>query len=158
VDWFLSLKLMHILSSTILFGTGLGTAFYMWRADRSNDLATVARVSKNVVIADWLFTTPAVIIQPLTGYGMLMSSGWSLDTSWVIVSLVLYGFIGLCWLPVVWIQIQVSRRSNRALVTTATFDYPHRRLMKYWYVLGWLAFFSILVIFYLMVFKPALWI
>lgn len=156
-DYYLLLKLLHIISSTLLFGTGLGTAFYMWRADRSGDLSTIAAVSRQVVLADWLFTTPAVIIQPATGLAMLYLAGIPLHTPWIVLSLLLYVFIGLCWLPVVWIQIKVSKYANHALVTTGVIDYPHRAYMKFWYCLGWPAFGSVILIFYLMVFKPSLW-
>ena len=60
-------KTVHILSATILFGTGLGTAWFMWRADRSGDAASIVATARNVVLADWLFTTPAIILQPLSG-------------------------------------------------------------------------------------------
>ncbi len=61
------LKLVHILSATLIFGTGLGSAFYMYRAHLSKNDEAIAFASKNVVLADWLFTTPAVFIQPITG-------------------------------------------------------------------------------------------
>ncbi len=157
MDYYLPLKLVHILSSTVLFGTGIGSAFFMWRADRSGDVGMVAVVSRQVVIADWCFTTPAVIVQPLTGFAMVWLAGFPLSSPWILLSIVLYGFIGLCWLPVVWIQCQIANASERASAETAGFNYPHRCLMRYWYALGWAAFVSMLGIFFLMVFKPALW-
>jgi uncharacterized membrane protein len=122
VEFYLPLKLLHILSSTLLFGTGLGTAFYLWRADRSRDVAVIAEVSRNVVLADWLFTTPAVIIQPLTGLAMLHLTGIPLHTPWVAASLGLYGLIGACWLPVVWIQVRLARNAAVLLHTAATLN------------------------------------
>lgn len=157
METYLWLKLAHILSSTLLFGTGLGTAFYMWRADRSGDLAVIASVARNVVVADFLFTTPAVIVQPLTGLGMLHVAGIPWTSSWVLASLALYALIGGCWLPVVWLQLQVARRSREALAASGQFDYPHRRYMRWWYGLGWPAFSGVIVVFYLMVVKPTLW-
>ncbi|MEZ5591210.1 MAG: DUF2269 domain-containing protein [Gammaproteobacteria bacterium] len=151
----MALKLVHIISSTLLFGAGLGTAFYMWRADRSRDLTVIAAVSRHVVIADWLFTAPAVIIQPLTGLAMLHLAQIPLTTPWVIASLVLYGVTGLCWLPVVYLQIQVCRNARRLLQNSEELNAAHDRYMKCWYLLGWPAFISVLLIFYLMVFKPA---
>ncbi len=154
---YLLLKLVHIVSSTLLFGTGLGTAFYMWRADRSGDPAVIAAVSRNVVLADWVFTTPAIIVQPLTGIAMLHIAKVPLTTSWVLASLVLYAVIGLCWLPVVWLQVQVHRGAIAAVAAGRVLDARHVRYMRLWYTLGWPAFIGVLAVFYLMVFKPALW-
>lgn len=157
MEFYLPLKLLHILSSTLLFGTGLGTAFYLWRADRSRDVAVIAEVSRNVVLADWLFTTPAVIIQPLTGLAMLHLTGIPLHTPWVAASLGLYGLIGACWLPVVWIQVRLARNAAVLLHTAATLNERHDRYMRIWYGLGWPAFIGVIAIFYLMVLKPPLW-
>ncbi|OQX34561.1 MAG: hypothetical protein B0D91_12285 [Oceanospirillales bacterium LUC14_002_19_P2] len=157
MEYYLPLKLVHILSSTVLFGTGIGSAFFMWRADRSGDIGMVAVVSRQVVIADWCFTTPAVVVQPLTGFAMVWLAGFPLSSSWLLLSIALYGFIGLCWLPVVWIQCRIARDSAKADAEAAGFNYPHRYLMRYWYALGWAAFVSMLGIFFLMVFKPVLW-
>ena len=64
-------KWLHILSSTLLFGTGLGSAYYMFFASLSGDARTVAHVVRYVVIADWLFTTTTIVFQPLSGLYML---------------------------------------------------------------------------------------
>jgi len=157
MNTWLLLKLVHILSSTLLFGTGLGTAFYMWRADRSGDVAAIAVVSRNVVLADWLFTTPAVIVQPLTGFALLHVAGWPLHTPWIAASLALYVLIGVCWLPVVAIQMRVARGAAQALRAGSALPADHRRLMRWWYALGWPAFLGVIAVFWLMVFKPPLW-
>lgn len=151
---YLVLKLIHILSATFLFGTGLGTAFYMWRADLSGDIQTIAVVSRNVVLADWLFTAPAVIIQPLTGFWLVYLMGIPLTTTWIWLSLLLYVLVGCCWIPVVFIQIRVSRLAARLAEHGQAPDARFRRLMRAWYALGWPAFIAVLVIFWLMVFKP----
>lgn len=154
MEYYLPLKYLHILSSTILFGTGLGTAFLMWRADKSGDLATIAMTSRHVVLADWVFTVPAVIVQPVTGLAMVFVSGASLSTAWLAYSVGLYLVVGLCWLPVVWIQIRVARRANAALQEGGVLNDSYRRVMRWWYALGWPAFIMVMFIFYLMVFKP----
>jgi len=157
MEYYLPLKLIHIISSTILFGTGVGTAFYMWRADKSADLQLIAMTSRQVVLADWVFTTPAVVIQPLTGFLMIYLSGIAMTTTWVIWSIVLYIIIGLLWLPVVWIQIQVANKSSKALADKrGVLDPQYHRYMRWWYRLGWPAFIMVMGIFYLMVFKPVL--
>ena len=78
----------HIVSATILFGTGLGIAWFKYRADRSGDLALVAGVSRLAVTADWLFTAPAVVIQFVTGY--LLEWSLSVDNIFVIALIFTY--------------------------------------------------------------------
>lgn len=155
IEHYAWLKLIHILSSTLLFGTGLGTAYYMWHADRTGDPTVVALVARQVVLADWLFTTPAVVIQPLTGFLMLEATGVSLSSPWITYSLVLYVLVGACWLPVVWIQHRVALNARHAVEQGAGLGSRHRHLMRYWYALGWPAFIGVLAIFYLMVFKSS---
>lgn len=148
--YYLHIKWVHILSSTVLFGTGLGTAFFMWRADVSGNVAVIASVSKSVVLADWIFTAPAVIIQPLSGYFLMQILGLGFDVAWVFYSVLLFVLIGCCWLPVVWLQWKVSQ------ITRDCSELPsrYRSYMRAWYALGWPAFIAVLVIFYLMVVKP----
>jgi uncharacterized membrane protein len=149
------LKLVHILSSTLLFGTGLGTAFYMWRAHRSGDSAFMAKVARNVVLADWVFTLPAVIVQPVTGLAMVHVAGFPVTSTWIAASLALYVVVGACWLPVVGIQIRVARLTTQAASAGEPIPPEVHRLMAWWYALGWPAFAGVIAIFALMVFKPA---
>lgn len=62
MNLYLLLKTLHIASSVLLVGTGLGSAFYMFFANRSGSVAAQAVVSRLVVRADWWFTTPCVVI------------------------------------------------------------------------------------------------
>ena len=66
---------LHILSSTVLFGTGIGTAFQMVWAMRGGRLETIHSVASGVVMADWIFTTPAGVVQPRTGL-------WLMELEW----------------------------------------------------------------------------
>lgn len=112
---YLFLKLIHIISSTILFGTGLGSAFYFWRSHQQKDLRARYFAVRNVVIADWAFTTPAVIIQPITGFALMYLLSINIDAYWIMLTLLLYVFTGLCWIPVVWLQIQMKKMLKEAL-------------------------------------------
>ncbi len=152
---YLTLKLVHILSATVLFGTGLGTAFAMWRANRDGKVAVIATVARNVVLADWLFTTPAVIVQPLTGWLLMRETDVSFAETWIVASVVLYGIAGTCWLPVVWLQIRVRDLAAQADTTGGELPALYDRYMRLWFALGWPAFGAVIAIFALMVFKPA---
>nr|WP_246187814.1 DUF2269 family protein [Nitrincola alkalisediminis] len=43
-------------------GTGAGIAFFMFMANRSSNVAAIAVTARHVVLADWIFTTPAVLL------------------------------------------------------------------------------------------------
>lgn len=151
---YLLIKYIHIISSTILFGTGLGSAFYLWRANQGGNIEAMRFAAKNVVIADWIFTTPAVIIQPLTGFYLMFLLHYPITSTWIVVSLILYSITGACWIPVVWLQIQMHNilQANNGMYETLPTRY--HRYKKIWFVLGWPAFIAVLGIFYLMIFKP----
>ena len=150
---YLSLKYLHVLSMVVLFGTGLGSAWYKWMADRSRDLAHIALINRQVVLADWLFTTPTVIIQPVSGLWMLHFMQIPLTTPWVLASLVLYGLAGLCWLPVVSLQIRMRRLSDHALAMNVGLSADYWRCARLWFWLGVPAFLAMLLVVLLMVFK-----
>lgn len=154
---YLTLKWIHILSSTFLFGTGVGSAFYKLLADRSGKVQNIAQTNKHVVLADWLFTTPTMIIQPLSGIMMARLLGFPLSSPWLSASIALYVVTGLCWVPVVFLQIRMSRLADQALLHNAPLGSDYRRLARQWILLGIPAFIAMVGVFYLMVFKPPLW-
>ncbi len=151
---YLCVKWLHILSSTVLFGTGIGTAFFMLLANLGKDVRAIAFATRTVVIADWCFTTPAVIFQPLSGLMLMHLTGATFQAGWLSAAILLYVFAGACWLPVVWMQIRMKRLAVEALTTGASLPLAYWRLNRWWVVLGSLAFPAMVVIFWLMVVKP----
>jgi len=148
------LKWAHIVSSTVLFGTGLGTAFHGLASNMRGDLRGIVIANKNVVLADWIFTSPAVVVQPVTGVLLAMAEGFPLDAPWLLASVGLYVFVGCCWLPVVWLQVRMARIAEGCLSSGAPLPPAYRRYFRWWFALGWPAFLSMLAIFWLMVAKP----
>ena len=151
---YLILKWVHILSSTILFGTGIGSAFYMFMANRSKDTASIYFAARHVVIADWLFTTPAVVLQLITGIWLVYATGHEFTDLWVIWGLILYVFAGICWLPVVWMQIKMRDMAKTAWEGNTPLPQRYWKMDQWWIILGSLAFPAIMIVFYLMVFRP----
>ncbi|MEY4588286.1 MAG: hypothetical protein RL497_362 [Pseudomonadota bacterium] len=146
-------KTLHILSMVLLFGTGLGSAFYKWMADRSGDVAHIAITNRHVVLADWLFTTPTVIFQPISGLWMLWLVHLPLNTPWVVASLSLYCFAGACWLPVVWLQIQMRNMSTAAQAEHTALPERYWHMAQWWFWLGVPAFSAMVLVVALMVYK-----
>lgn len=153
MDSYLLLKLIHILSAVILAGTGIGIAFFMYMANRSKDIHAIAVTARHVVLADWIFTTPAIFVQFITGIWLMKILGYSFTSWWFIAVIALFIFIGACWIPVVFIQYQL-RDAAKAQLETSVIDERFKRLMKRWTVLGIHAFIGIVIIFWLMVLKP----
>lgn len=150
-------KWLHILSSTVLFGTGIGTAFHMWVTWRRGSPEAFATAARHTVLADWLFTLPAGIFQPLSGLWLAHLVGWSFTESWLMATYGLYVLALACWLPVVAIQIKVARLASDAVAAGQAVPAAADRLMWVWFALGWPAFVALMIVFWLMVAKPPLW-
>ncbi len=151
---YLTLKWIHIVASTLLLGTGLGIAFFMWMAHLSRDPRQIAATARVVVIADALFTAPAVVVQLATGLWLAHLLQLPLTTFWVRTTLILFVVIGACWLPVVWLQARARDLARAAANANAPLPPSYARVMRCWFWLGWPAFISVIAIFWLMVHKP----
>jgi uncharacterized membrane protein len=152
---YLTVKWIHILSSTFLFGTGIGSAFYMLFASLNRDPKVVYFVVKYVVIADWIFTSTSVVVQPLTGFYLVHLAGMPLTSRWIAWSIALYLIAGACWLPVVWMQMRMRGFAKTAMERGEALPGIYWRYLRIWVSLGIPAFLALVVTFYLMVAKPA---
>ena len=151
---YVTLKWLHVLSSTFLFGTGIGSAFYMLFANVSRDIRAIAVVSRYVVVADWLFTSTTIIIQPVTGYYLIRMAGFPMHSRWIVWSIALYTIAAACWLPVVWLQMRLRDMAAAAARDGTALPAQYWRCFRIWVLLGIPAFFAFVAIFYLMVAKP----
>lgn len=151
---YLIVKWLHVLSSTLLFGTGIGSAWYLLFATLSRDVRAIAVVARNVVRADWLFTATTMVAQPLTGYWMVTLAGYPWHSRWLMWSIALYVVAGLCWLPVVWLQMKLRDAAQRAASDGGALPAAYWRWFRWWVALGIPAFFAFVTVFYLMVAKP----
>jgi uncharacterized membrane protein len=156
MNTYLILKCLHILSATILFGTGIGIAFFKWITDRSGDVRAIRIVNERTVLADWIFTTPAVIVQPISGFYLVYVAGYPMFTSWILLATILYLFAGGCWLPVVWLQMRMRDLARMADTANTQLPQQYWKYARIWFWLGVPAFAALIVVYWLMVFKPSL--
>ncbi|WP_426000828.1 DUF2269 family protein [Caulobacter sp. DWR1-3-2b1] len=156
MDLYTLLKVAHVIGATVLLGTGAGIAFFMLVTHRTRDPALIAHTARTVVLADTVFTASAVILQPLTGAGLAHLAGYPLLSGWIGLSLALYVVTGLCWLPVVWIQIRLRDLAIKAVATGTPLPELYFHLFRLWFVLGFPAFAAVTGIVWLMVAKPSL--
>ncbi len=157
MEVYLLVKWLHIVSSTVLFGFGAGTAWYLWNAHLTGDAALIAKVGRMVVRADWIFTGTSGVVQPVSGVMLIKIAGYSLVEPWLLAAYALYLLAFSCWVPVVWLQIRAQRLAQQAAESGAEPGADYRHTMHLWFALGWPAFIALTAVFWLMVAKPALW-
>lgn len=155
MDSYTLVKTLHILSATILLGTGLGIAFFFWMGGRSGSDDAAYFAARATVIADLMFTATAVIAQPLTGAWLVMSAGFDPLDRWLVLTYALYLLAGSCWIPVVFIQLRIRDQLKQKLAGGPFDAEAHARLRRWWFALGWPAFLALILVFHLMVAKPS---
>ncbi len=148
------LKFIHIVSSTILFGTGIGTASVMLYGHNTRKTNIIAAIARYVVIADWIFTTPSAIVQLATGLLLVYLAGYSFSLFWVWGAILGYTIAACCWFPVVYLQIKMRDFAIQADTANTKLPQRYYSYYKYWFFLGWPAFISLIIVFYLMTAKP----
>lgn len=154
LDLYLLVKALHILNGAVLFGTGLGIAFFMLRSHFTASLEEKHYAARNTVLADTLFTLPAVILQPVSGLWLVRQAGYDGTEPWLVATYGLYLLAGACWLPVVWIQLRLKAMLAESLRAGAALPASYRTLFFAWFLLGWPAFLGLVAIYWLMVAKP----
>ena len=148
------LKYLHIVGAAVLLGTGSGIAFFMLVAHVQGKPAVIAAVGRIVVIADYVFTASAVIIQPITGLLLVRNVGYPITEGWIMWSLVLYVFTGLFWLPVVWMQMQLRDLAAEAAHLNQPLPRRYYTIFMWWCAFGVPAFAAVAIIMWLMIAKP----
>lgn len=148
MDYFF-LKIIHIISATLMIGTGLGSAFYLYFTYKNSSPETIKDVLKLVIKADTIFTTPSVLVQLITG--ILLSNQMNLTFTywfWVVCSVSLV--ILVLWVRAALIQLKLRKILERDEYISDEF---HQK-MKIWFYLGIPSFLGSIYIYYLMVYKP----
>jgi uncharacterized membrane protein len=148
------LKYLHIVGASVLLGTGAGIAFFMLAAHLGGRPAIIAGVARIVVIADFIFTATAVIVQPITGSLLVWNVGYSFWDGWIVWSIVLYVITGALWLPVVWMQMRLRDLAANAAAEGTPLPDQYHRIFWFWFAFGIPAFAAVAAIFWLMIAKP----
>jgi uncharacterized membrane protein len=151
---YLVLKFLHIIGATVLLGTGAGIAFFMLMAHRTGKPAVIAGVAQIVVIADFVFTATAVVLQPVTGVLLVLEVGYSFSDAWIFWSIVLYLVTGAFWLPVVWMQMRMRTLAVAAVAAGTELPRAYHVLFWSWFAFGFPAFAAVVAIFWLMIARP----
>jgi uncharacterized membrane protein len=156
MTYVLALKYVHLIGAAVLLGTGAGIAFFLLVAHLGRNVAVIAGVARIVVLADFLFTATAVVVQPVSGVLLALHLGYPLTEGWILVSLAIYLGIGAFWLPVVWMQIRMRDLAQAAVQSSAPLPPAYHKLFWWWFAFGFPAFAGVMAIFWLMIARPAL--
>ena len=147
---YLVIKWLHILSAAVLFGTGLGTAIYMWLAHRTGDSRVIAAVFRMGVRIDWVLTGSTGVLQPVTGVMLIQLAGYDTWAPWLLWSYALYALAFACWVPVVWLQIRCRDLADESARASSPLPEAYHYAMRWWFGLGWPAFMALLGVYWLM--------
>jgi uncharacterized membrane protein len=151
------LKWLHVLSSAILLGAGLGTAFMLWSAHRSGKARVVAVVARAITKAGPRFLVPTAVVQLVTGLGLAIVTGIPVNASWLVVSYLLYLVAFACWLSAAVLQVRMRDLAREAASSATPFRYGYYQAMKQWRLIAPATFIVWALIFLMMTAKPKLW-
>lgn len=154
MDSYFIIKSLHIFSSTILLGTGLGIAFFMLRSSVTENVHEKLYAIRNAVLADFLFTIPAVTVAPITGAWLIWKNGYDWREWWLTITYIIYIIAGLCWLPAFGIQLKLKKILTQCTQDNTPPPGHYYKLFNMCFMLGWPAFGGLIIIFFLMVSKP----
>jgi uncharacterized membrane protein len=148
-----TLKLLHIMSATILFGGGIFAALLGTIVFGSKKAKLIAEVGPHIVKVESYSTILSALVQIVTGLWLASIAGFPVLTGWLGWALLLFCIAGLCWIPGVWLQHRMVDLSNKAIETNSELPAEYQKLFKNWTFLGLPSTIAMIGIFYLMVFK-----
>jgi uncharacterized membrane protein len=151
---YLILKYLHVIGAAVLLGTGAGIAFFMLAAHLGGKPSVIAGIARIVVIADFIFTATAVVVQPITGSLLVQNVGYSFWDGWIVWSIVLYVITGALWLPVLWMQMRLRDLASAAAAEGSPLPAEYHRIFWLWFAFGIPAFIAVAAILWLMIAKP----
>lgn len=148
------LLFFHLFGAMLFLGNIVTAAFWKVRADGSGHPAAIHQTVKNVMLADYVFTLPGLLLIVVTGSIMAERAGYPMSgLNWLTVSLIVFAGSGAIWLAVLLpVQRRMIRYSAEAL-ETGRIPASYRHASLYWAVFGILSILSTIVILYLMVTK-----
>ena len=154
---YLGLKFIHVLAVIIFIGNiSVGI---LWRTigDGIRDPRIIAHTMKGILLADKLFTIPAIVVLLLAGFATAGIGHLPiLGTGWILWSLILFIVSGVAFGPVARSQRQMLAVAQAALTSGVMNWDDYARYARVWTVAGTIALVLPLIAVAFMVIKPAL--
>ena len=136
-----------------MLGVGVGAFWFMLTSARSGNPAAIAVTTNNALRAEWCIAVPVALVQPLTGYLLMLQLGYSLRSLWFIAVVALYMIAGICWIYVFKTELKLSRLAE-AHRGDDTLPADFWALFRRWTILAVCSFTGVVGLFWLMVFRP----
>ncbi len=153
------IRLIHVVSSALMFGVGIGAFWFMRAALRSADVAAIVVTTRNAVRAEWFIAAPVAVVQPTSGYLLMLQLDYPLHSRWFLAVATFYIVAGMCWVYLVKAELKMRHLANVALASpraAAPLPPLFYALSRRWQRLALGSFAGVLTIFWLMVFRPGL--
>ncbi|MCB1597769.1 MAG: DUF2269 domain-containing protein, partial [Gammaproteobacteria bacterium] len=153
------IRLIHVVSSALMFGVGIGAFWFVRASLRSADVAAIAVNIRNAVRAEWFIAGPVAVIQPATGYLLMLQLDYSLRSRWFLAFLILYILAGMFCVYLLKAELGMRALAAASLASPrAATPLPPQfhTLARRWQYLALGSIAGVLAIFWLMVFRPGL--
>ncbi len=149
------LLVLHVMGGIFFLGNIITAAFWKLRADAGGDLHQIWRTATNVLIADYVFTLPGIVLLLTTGHMMVANSGYELfSLSWLGISYFLFCLSGLIWLLILLpTQNQMIKHAKNSL-DQGKLTNEYKKSSKIWNVFGSLSTILPIIVIVLMLVKP----
>ncbi|CAM3419565.1 DUF2269 domain-containing protein [Marinicrinis lubricantis] len=143
---------LHLLGALLFVGNIVTAAFWKIRADSLGDVKVIHYAVKNVMLADYVFTLPGLVLLVVSGTVMAEQAGYlEASFNWLSLSLLLFGLTGVLWLGML---IPLQRKMIRLSAQAANSGLPpaeYRKASLHWAIFGTAATLLPVVILYLMI-------
>ncbi|WP_343032858.1 DUF2269 family protein [Cytobacillus depressus] len=148
------LLFLHLLGSIIFLGNIITAAYWKIRADIKGDPTPIHNTVKNVMLADFIFTLPGLILIIITGSLMAAQAGYSMSGfNWLTLSMILFSLSGILWLMVL-LPVQRSMiRHSAESIESGIISKAYRKASLYWAIFGITTTLLPVVILYFMITK-----
>jgi uncharacterized membrane protein len=154
INYYLLLKLLHIIAVIVFIGNLYTGLFWMKQADTTRDTAIISFTMKNIIKSDQWFTVPGVIIITSAGFlAAIYASTPLLKTGWIFWPIVLFTLSGIIFSARL-IPLQKKIYRLAAAGGKEDFDWKHyRQLLRKWEWWGHIALLMPVISLVMMVLK-----
>ncbi len=146
---------IHILGAVLFLGNIITAAFWKIVAEYRRDLQGIYNTARNVMVADFVFTLPGIVMLLVTGHILMVRMGLSLTRlSWVSVAYGIFIFSAILWTGILLPSQRKMIRQAKESIATGQLTAGYQRASMIWNVFGTVATLLPIVVLYLMVVKP----
>jgi len=118
MEHFAALKILHTVTTALLFICALALTVWIVRGRRAGDLTVQNRAMQRPWVFVWLLMGLCLLTLPISGWWLVHYAGWSLGQTWLLGASVLYTFGALSW---AWLAVRVNRLRRPVIVGNPKF-------------------------------------